>query len=206
MDSFCVERISISPRLRARHGLLRSQALAVCDDAERAAGLVAHSAQEAADALLEKARSDAAAIALDEGQRVAEQAAMLLDGLSAAQERLLDGVERLALELAGRAFERLVADMAPAERIAAAVRRVREEAPVKLHEAIAWVHPDDEAMLENPPWEIRCDARLERGSCRLEASSGEWRASFELAAAALRQALAARAAAFAPDAAGIDES
>lgn len=57
MDSFCVERMSISPRLRARHGLLRSQALAVCDDAERAAGLVAHSAQEAADALLEKARS-----------------------------------------------------------------------------------------------------------------------------------------------------
>ncbi|WP_296555975.1 FliH/SctL family protein [Pigmentiphaga sp.] len=194
MDSFCVERVSIPPRLRARHGLLRSRSLAVCADAERAAELALRLAREQADAVLEQSRAEAAAAVLCESQRVARQATDLLQGLESAQTRLLDGVETLAVELAAQAFTRLAADMAPAERIAASVRRVREEAPAKLSEAVVWVNPDDLALLGDSPWDARPDARLARGACRLEASSGEWHASFDLAVAALEQALAAHGA------------
>ena len=193
MEAFCVERVSVPPRLRARSGLLRSPCLAVSADAGRAAALVLRQAREEADALLEQSRIDAAAAVQHESRRVARQATDLLRGLESAQERLLDGVERLAVELATQAFTRLVADAAPVERIAAAVRRVREEAPARLSEAVLWVHPEDQAVVAGSPWEVSPDARLARGACRLAASSGEWHASFDLATEALVQALAEQA-------------
>ncbi|MBN9473231.1 MAG: hypothetical protein ABS43_12325 [Bordetella sp. SCN 67-23] len=207
MDSFCVERVSVPPGLRARRGVLRDRSLEVCSEAARVAEAVLRQARDEADVLLKQARVDAAAAVRSESERAARQATELLRGLESAQVRLLDGVETLAVECAAQAFARLVADMPPTERIAAAVRRVREEAPTKLSEAVVWTHPDDQVLVADSPWETRSDARLARGACRLEASSGEWHASFDLAVVALEQALAARhAAARDPGGHGVDES
>lgn len=198
MNSFCVEKLSLPARLRPLHGVVQAEAFVVTGDAQRAAALLLKEARATAAALLEEAQATAAAAMRREQQRVAQESTVLLQGLRQAQENLLDRVGALAIELAGQAFERLVVDAAPAERIAAAVRRVREEAPSRLSEAVAWVHPDDQALIGDCPWELRTDARLERGACRLEASSGEWRADFTLAATALQDALTAQQALFAP--------
>lgn len=192
MDAFCVETLQLPPTLRARHGVLRADALAVCEDAMRACALMRQRASDAAAAMQARAQAEAARVLQVEQARLAEQATQLLQALQQAREQLLDGVEALAAGMAAQAFELLVADLAPSERIAAAVRRVRDQAPAKLHEAQAWVHPDDLAALEGGPWPVRPDPRLAPGSCRLEAASGEWVASFELASAALAQAMQAR--------------
>lgn len=195
MPSFCTEIIAVPARLRANHGVLQADSLAVAHDARRAAALMLQEARAQADAVLEQATAQAADLLRDEQSRVAREAALLLDGLRAARERLLDGVAPLAADLAAQAFERLVLDLTPPERIAAAVRRVREEAPARLVSGLAWVHPDDAPLLADSPWELRLDARLARGNCRLEAASGEWLAGFELGATALKDALLAGAAA-----------
>lgn len=197
MNFFYVETLSLPTRLRPRHGVVHAAAFEVTGEAQRAAALLLSDARAEADALLADARLTAAAATRREQQRVAEEGSILLHGLQQAQEKLLDAVGILAVELAGQAFERLVVDMPPAERIAAAVRRVREEAPSKLGSAVAWMHPEDQPLIGDCPWEVRTDPRLARGACRLEASSGEWKAGFALAASALSDALAAQASLFA---------
>ncbi len=194
MNVFCIETLSLPAQLRPLHGVVRVADAEVTGDAARAADMMLRQARAEAAALLDGARADAAAAMRREQQRVAVEATRLLSGLQQAREKLLDSVGVLAAELAGQAFERLVLETTPAERIAAAVRRIREEAPSKLVSAVAWVHPDDCAALAGSPWEVRPDPRLAPGTCRLEAASGEWRAAFDLAAAALQDALAAQAA------------
>lgn len=191
MTTFCVAALTVPSRLRARHGVLQSDALAVACHAERAAALTLLEARAQAAAIVDEATARAADAVRHEQQRVAQEGAALLDGLRAAQDRLLEGVGPLAIDLATRAFERLVAGMTPPERIACAVRQVREEAPQRLLEAVAWVHPDDLPLLADCPWDARADARLAPGTCRLEAASGQWQASFDLGAAALMEALRA---------------
>lgn len=195
-NGFCVERLSVPAQLRARAGVLRAGSLAITCDARRAADLILQEAREAAAAMRATAALDAAEAVSAERRRVAHEASQLLNGLRAAQERLLENLGQLAFELAERAFERLVFDMTPRERIAAAVRRVCEEAPQRLAAAVAWVHPDDLPLVEAAPWELRADPRLAPGSCRLEASSGEWLAVFDLGAATLQEALRAQATLF----------
>lgn len=198
MFKFCVDQVSAPARLRARHGVLKCEALAVACDGQRAAALMLDEARAQAEALLAEANARAHDTVRREQQRVAHEATAILHSLRSAQERLLDALMPLVTDLAGRAFERLVLEATPQERIAAAVRRVREEAPQRLVAALAWVHPDDLALSAGAPWEVRADARLARGTCKLEASSGEWLAGFELGATALADALRAHALPLAP--------
>lgn len=191
MDAFCVEILQLPPTLRARRGVLRADALVVCDDTMRACALIRQRASDDAVAMRARAQADAARVLEVEQARLAGQATQLLHALQQSREQLLEGVEALAAAMAAQAFELLVADLTPPERIAAAVRRVSEQAPAKLHEAQAWVHPDDLEALEGGPWPVRPDPRMRPGSCRLEAASGEWVASFEMACTALSQAMRA---------------
>lgn len=196
MDSFCVDKLALPARLRPSHGVVRADTLAVACDGARAAALMLQEARAQAQALLHAAAAEAADTLRREQQRVAEEAGALLHGLRAAQDRLLDGAGALAVDLAARAFARLVLEATPQQRISAALRRVREEAPQRLASALAFVHPEDLPLIADAPWELRADPGQARGTCRLEAASGEWRAAFELGAAALNDALLAQAALF----------
>lgn len=207
MNSFCVDTLSLTPGLRPLRGVLRAPGMALAAEGERAAAVVLQQARAQADAILAKAGDEAAAATRSERQRVALEATRLLEGLRLLQAQMLDGVGELALELAHQAFERLVADTVPAERIAGAVRRVREEAPAKLLSAVLCVHPEDLPGLGETSWELRADARLAPGACRLEAASGEWSASFSLGAQELGAALRQQQAWFKPAPAGdVEES
>jgi len=206
MSDFCSETLRLPQTLRPRYGVVRSDDLAVSGETARACRLMLHRAGQEAEAMQEQARAAAAAAMRQEQQRVAAQATTLLQTLQHAHEQLLDGVETLAAEMTARAFALLVADLPAVDRIAASVRRVREQAPARLSEAVAWVHPEELDALDGGAWQVKADAGLARGSCRLEASSGQWFASFELAADALADALAAQAREHAPPPGGVDES
>nr|WP_253909724.1 HrpE/YscL family type III secretion apparatus protein [Herbaspirillum seropedicae] len=177
------------PSLRPRHGVVSSVDFRVTEDARLAAAQLVQQAQAEAAGIREQARADALAALHDEERRIAHEAGQLLARLREREASMLEGVAGLAVDLAHSIFDRLLVDTTARERVMAACRRVREEAPPKLTEAVAWLHPEDAASLAQEdalPWELRTDARLAQGSCRLEAASGEWRADFSLAAEALR--------------------
>ncbi|MET3432017.1 flagellar biosynthesis/type III secretory pathway protein FliH [Herbaspirillum seropedicae] len=189
---FLAAELCLPPSLRPRHGVVSSVDFRVTEDARLAAAQLVQQAQEQAAGIREQARADALAALQDEERRIAHEAGQLLARLREREASMLEGVAALAVDLALSIFERLLADTVPRERVLAACRRVREEAPPKLTEAVAWLHPDDAASLAQGdalPWELRTDARLAQGTCRLEAASGEWRADFSLAAEALRATL-----------------
>ncbi|MBP0597303.1 flagellar biosynthesis/type III secretory pathway protein [Herbaspirillum sp. LeCh32-8] len=191
-NRFCTAELSLPHHLRARHGVVSGEAFLVTEDARAAAAHLLAQARAQAEDIREQARADAMAALRDEQGRIAREAGELLERLREREAVMLDGVAGLAIELAQSIYERLLVDTIAQERVAAACRRVREEAPPKLIDAVAWLHPDDVAGLAQEhglPWEVRGDARLAPGSCRLEAASGEWRAEFALAAEALRAAL-----------------
>ncbi|MFJ3044659.1 HrpE/YscL family type III secretion apparatus protein [Herbaspirillum chlorophenolicum] len=193
MNSFCVATLALPQSLRPRFGVVRSEAFAVTDEAGQAAARMLEQARQQADDLMKKARRQADHLMRDEQRRVAEEATQLVQVLQQMQCEVLEQAQELAIELAQLTFDRLVLETTPRERLEAACRRVRAEAPPKLAEAVAWMHPLDKAELaaaDAMAWQIREDDRLPRGTCRLEAASGEWRAQFDLAAAALRAALA----------------
>jgi flagellar biosynthesis/type III secretory pathway protein FliH len=199
MADFCIATIRPEAGLRPVHGILRARALSVTGDARTAAARIVEEAREEADTLLEAARGEAARIG--EAARAAAQQAV-----SSAEEHalrraaeLLDGIERLRADFLGQAhgvvadlaqalFERLIKDMAPRERIDAALRRIVDEAPRKLVSPVLYVHPDDAALLPGLAWEIKPDPAMERGSCRLEATVGEWSFDFNAAVDALKTA------------------
>jgi flagellar biosynthesis/type III secretory pathway protein FliH len=217
MHSFCVDTITVNPHLRPRHGILHATGLPIANDARRAARLLTQQAQAGADAMLNEARNgadDILAQARDEAgrlladareqasklsaaerQKVAVQAAELLQVLEQANRTILDQVEDLAASLARTLFDRLVMETTPHERIAASLRRVLQEAPPKLADALLRVHPDDVALLPPVDWPLKADMALARGACRLEAASGQWCAGFDVAVqdltAAFTQGIAA---------------
>ncbi|MBB5391343.1 FliH/SctL family protein [Herbaspirillum sp. SJZ099] len=193
MNSFCVAALHMPPGLRARQGVVRSDAFFITDDAGLAAQHLLATARAQADGILAHARAEADSAVRREQERVAEEAGRMLALLQQMQDGVLDEAAGLAIELARRIFDRLVLDTTPQERLEAACRRVLEEAPPKLNAAVAWMHPDDAAGIDGTaglPWEIKGDKRLQPGTCRLEASNGEWRAEFGLASEALRASLA----------------
>ncbi|MCA1325651.1 FliH/SctL family protein [Herbaspirillum sp. alder98] len=193
MNNFCVETLALPRTLRPRFGVISSPAFAVTDEAGQAAAHILAEARRQAEALMKKARQEADHLMRDEQRRVAEEATQLMQVLQQMQHEVLEQAQELAIELAQLTFDRLVLETTARERLEAACRRVRAEAPSKLTEAVAWVHPLDRAELDSADsmaWAIKEDDRLPRGTCRLEAASGEWRAQFDLAAAALRAALA----------------
>lgn len=201
MTGFCVARIAVNPHLRAAHGIVRAGDLALSADARAAARLLLEAARtqagaeraeaaRAAQAVLAEARAQADALCAAEQARVLDQAAGLLRGLDQARDAVVERAEDIVVDLARALFERLVADTVPRERLQAALARVVQEAPARLAEPQLRVHPDDVALLPALDWPVKPDPLLARGSCRLEAASGQWCASFDAAVDALRAAFA----------------
>ena len=209
MNSFCVATLQMPPGLRARQGVVRSDAFFITDDACQAAEQLLAAARAQADDILARARAQADSAVRREQERVADEATRMLSVLQQMKESVLDEAAGLAIELARQTFDRLVLETTPQERLDAACRRVLEEAPPKLTDAVAWMHPDDAASLEGAthlPWEVKGDKRLTPGTCRLEAANGEWRAEFGLATEALRASLDQFLPTAPPDAAGQDDA
>ncbi len=189
MRDFCIERIAVPPALRAEHGVLRAPSLRVAADAGRAAHQILREAHEEAARVRASAQEDAGRAVRQEQERVAARGLAFLADLMAVQQELLGRVEELVGDLAQQTFDRLVLESTPRERIDAMVRRILLEAPGKLVAPVLSMHPDDISAAPDGAWELRSDAGLTPGTCKLEAASGEWRADFELAAAALRTVL-----------------
>jgi flagellar biosynthesis/type III secretory pathway protein FliH len=125
-------------------------------------------------------------LAASQAQVLAEGAA-LLDGLRAAAAGLAEQAEDIVTVMAGQLFERLMLETTAQQRLAASYRRLLLEAPPRLVNAVLRLHPDELALVEGCEWPVKADPALAPGACRLEADSGQWRADFHAAAAALSQ-------------------
>lgn len=204
MTAFCVATIDPEAGLRPMHGVLRAKTLSITTDARCLSAKIVAQAQMEAGNILDAARVEATRIA-EEACAAAQQTAQSaeVDALRRGAE-MLEGIERMRADFLGKAqgmvadlaqalFERLVKDMAPRERIDAALRRILDEAPRKLVDPVLRVHPDDEALLPALEWTVKADPAIERGSCRLEASAGEWSFNFNAAVNALTTAFAVAA-------------
>ncbi|MBP1313315.1 FliH/SctL family protein [Herbaspirillum huttiense F1] len=191
MSDFAVQRVTVPDQLRAHHGVLRLTGLTVTSDAAQLAEQMLAQARDEAELIREQAAEDARHAVKRQQEEVAQRGTALLEGLQRAQHDMLERIEEVVVDLAQDVMECLLLELAPRDRIAAMLRRVSQEAPAKLHEAVLWVHPDDQQLLPASPWEIQTDSALAPGSCRLEAASGEWRSDFALAVQALRDGLAA---------------
>ena len=191
MNAFCVETLTMPPQLRAEHGVLRAPALQVSTDAQRAANLLLADSRHQAAAIMASAHAAASVAVRQEQERTAVTADALLRTLKQSRVLLLERAEDVVLELATQLFERLLLEIGPRERLAAMLRRVRQEAPSRLVSAVLRVHPDDAALISDSDceWEVKTDPALVPGTCKLEAASGEWQAGFELAREALLAAL-----------------
>ncbi|SFF95763.1 Flagellar biosynthesis/type III secretory pathway protein FliH [Duganella sp. CF458] len=190
MTGFCKARLDADPRLQPLHGILRGDAIERTADAHVLAGQIVEQGRQEAQQLLAAAREEAR-LAVHEAQaRVLEQAMRLQQGMDAAMAELLEQAQHVVAELAGVLYDRLVLETTAQEKVAAGCRRLLREAPPKLVNAVLRLHPQDMPPPPGLPWPCEGDDRLEPGTCKLEADSGEWRADFSAAAAALRQALA----------------
>ncbi|HWW05983.1 FliH/SctL family protein [Collimonas sp.] len=189
MTGFCTARLVPDSHLRAEHGVLRASALLVTSDAGKVAAHLLQQAQVEQQAMLQAARAEAQLAVHTAQEQVAAQATQLLATLNAAHATLLERAQGLVIDLAQQLFERLVMAATPREQVAAVLRRLQFEAPPKLLTPLLWVHPDDFDLVPQTAWELKADPSLARGACKLEASNGEWRAEFGLAAAALKSAL-----------------
>jgi flagellar biosynthesis/type III secretory pathway protein FliH len=189
MADFCVETIRCEPQLRAEHGVLRSASIAVTSDARLAADRITEAARIDADALLQRAREEAKDVVHKAEQQTLERAAQLLRTLEDAHASLVQHAQDIVVSLAQGAFDCLVSDTTPRERIEAVVKRVKQEAQSGLTNAVLRLHPDDIEHAPEVEWEIKPDATLPRGACRLQASNGEWGADFTAAVSSLKLAL-----------------
>jgi flagellar biosynthesis/type III secretory pathway protein FliH len=188
MTAFCVETITPETSLRAEYGVLRVKALAITSDARLAADRIVEQARAEAENLLQQARDEARVLMQEAEQEVLQRADQLLRSLEETNETFLLRAQDTIVDLAQGLFDRLVLEATPREQIEAALKRVMREAPPKLVNPVLRVHPDDAGLLPAVEWEVKPDASLSRGVCRLEASSGEWCADFNAAVAALTAA------------------
>lgn len=188
MTGFCVDTITLDKSLRANHGVLRVKALAVTADARIAAQRIMENAREEAAALLKEAREEAAQLTGQAEEQTLQRADELLEALANANETFLARAQDMIIGLGQGLFDRLVMETTPREKIEAALKRVQTEAPPKLVSALLRVHPDDMELLPQIDWDTKADASLTPGTCRLEASDGEWCANFTAAVAALNAA------------------
>ncbi|GGZ01568.1 flagellar biosynthesis/type III secretory pathway protein [Pseudoduganella plicata] len=189
MTTFCVARLAPAPDLLTTDGVLRAASLGATADAHAlASGIVAAAQAERAELLAAAAEEARLALAHAQAQVLAEGTA-LLDGLRAAAQDLCGRAEDIVTDLARQLYERLVLETAPQDRLTASYRRLLQEAPPRLVNAVLRVHPDELSLAEGWEWPAKGDAALPRGACRLEADSGQWRADFSAAASALSDAL-----------------
>jgi len=189
MKDFCVDTIRREPQLRGNHGILRAASFAVTNDARLAAERIEQKALAEADVIRQRAQEDADAIVKQAEQQTLERAAGLIRALQEAQAGLLERSEDIIVSLAQAMFDRLIAETTPRERIEAMLRRVQQEAPQGLVNPLLRLHPEDLADAPAVEWPIKPDPALPRGTCRLEASEGEWTADFCAAVSSLKSAL-----------------
>lgn len=190
MTAFCLDTVVIDAQLCADRGLLRAASLAATANARMLAQRIAAKAQTDADRLAQEARAEAQHVASRTEQDTLRRADELIRQLEQAQVRMLERAHDTIVDLACALFDRLVADSTPRERIEATLRLLLQEAPPKLVNPVLRVHPGETALVPEVEWEIKPDATLPRGTCRLEASSGEWCVDFNAAVEALRLAFA----------------
>jgi len=188
MTAFCVDTIVIEAGWRPEHGVMRQESLAVMADARAAAENILERARADAEAIRQAARDEAARAVHDTERETLERARELLGRLEQANATFLLRAQDMVVDLAKSLFDRLVLDVTPRRRIESALKRVQREAPAEPAGALLRVHPADVELLPEIEWEIKPDAAMERGVCRLEAGNGEWRADFNAAAAALKAA------------------
>ena len=202
MNDFCVDILVPEACLRAEHGVLRDVALQVTADAGAAADQILgdarneaeamlHAARGEADAMLHAARTEARQAVQVAEQQTLERANQLIQMLQSTHDAFLAGAEATVLDLAQGLFDRLVIELTPRQRIAAAYQRVQLEAPRRLVSPLLRVHPDDVDLLPATEWDVKSDLSMTRGVCRLEAASGEWCVDFDAAVMALKAALTA---------------
>jgi flagellar biosynthesis/type III secretory pathway protein FliH len=196
MTDFCSARIELEGGLRPADGVLRAESFAVTADACKAAARLLASARSEADAIVQAARAEAGRIddeareraraaTRDAEERTLKRAAELLQALDRTNEEFLGRAQDTVLKLAQALFERLVAGMAPRERVEGALRHLQLQAPRRLVHPLLRVHPEDAESVAGVDWEIVPDLAMPRGSCRLEAQSGEWSFDFDAAVEAL---------------------
>lgn len=190
MTTFCVDTVTVPDTLRAQHGVLRAASLQVTADATLAARRIIDDAHAEARKVLVKASREAEDVVRKAEQEALERTHRLLQALENERDRFLERGKDLVVQLAQALFERLVMDMAPRERVEAALKCITAEAPRRLINPVLRVHPDDLPCLPALEWDIKEDAGLQPGSCRLEAGNGEWCVDFDAAVASLKAALA----------------
>lgn len=190
MSAFCIARLEADPRLLPVHGILRGAGVERTADAQLLAGQIVEQGRQEAQQLLAAAREEARQAVHEAQARVLEQGMQLQQAMDAAMAEFLDQAQDMVAELAGTLYDQLVLETTAREKVAAGCRRLLRDAPPKLVNAVLRLHPQDMPPPQGLPWPCESDDRLEPGTCKLEADSGEWRADFTAAAAALRQALA----------------
>lgn len=165
-----------------------ADAQAMRETAEAEAAQVREAAETEAREVRQAAQAEAQHMTAAEQQRVLEQSGALLDGLKEACGAIVTRVDDIAIELAQKLFDRLVSEVTPRERIAAALKCVILEAPPKLVDSLLRVHPEDVDLLPEVDWPVKPDPSITRGACRLEATNGQWCANFDAAIDALKRA------------------
>lgn len=191
-QAFCVETINPAAGWRAEHGLWRASGLRLTSDASVAAQQIVLQARSEADGVRAVAKVEAAHCVQHAEQDSWQRAAQLIESLQQEHTRFLQRAESLVLDLAQALFERLICESSPRERLAASLRRIQQEAPPRLVQAVLRVHPADLDLIPVLEWEVKADAALSPGNCRLEAECGQWCASFEAAVLSLQAACAQR--------------
>jgi flagellar biosynthesis/type III secretory pathway protein FliH len=191
MSGFCTRKIAIDTRLRPRDGVIRMQDLELTSDARALADDILAQARAEAERIREQAEQDARECAREAEAETLRRAAALLATLEQANATLVERARGVVIETVQGLYERLAAQTTPRKRIEASLARILREAPPRLVEPVLRVHPDDVGLLPEVEWEVRRDASLARGACRLEAATGQWQADFDASVEALRLAFAA---------------
>lgn len=105
------------------------------------------------------------------------------NALTEMDEKIADNLVELALatgrQLAGDALQQRP------QQVRELVRTLLREEPLHSGRAQLWLHPEDHPLvktelaseLESAGWELRADAQLQRGDCRVTSSAGEMDAS-----------------------------
>lgn len=169
--------------------MLRGAELTLAGDAHALADRIRKDAKLEAQNLLDLARSEEKIIVAAAEQDVLARAASLLEALEQQHAQFLQHAQDLLIDLSQAVFDRLAAETSDRERVAICVRRILLEAPNNIVNAVLRVHPEDLSLLPSIEWDVKTDAGMVRGACRLEASSGEWHAEFSAAVSVLRGAL-----------------
>lgn len=190
---FCVETIEHAPQLRPDHGVIRDAALRVTAEATLAAAQIRDQAVADAEELRQHARVEIDAARQAVEAQTLERAAQLIKCLEDQQQIFLEQAQATVVDLALALFERLVMDQTPRKRAETLLKRLQTEAPARLNNARLWIHPDDAALLPALDWELRPDDSMVRGTCRLEASSGDWCVDFPAAIDTIKASFSAAA-------------